>query len=178
MKVSFRCKLHDRMAGDGILVRCPVCGKDAVVRNNEENAWSLQCNHCALYRKRDLVERLYAARITCEKCGCHSFESVKNFWHKPPKQIEATCRYCGHRQLADVQDGGYTYYDPLEGLELYLQGWYRGHRVWAYNRRHLGELIAFIEAEDRPHARLPAFMKMAKNRKGLLRVLKRLQQLD
>ncbi len=70
---------------------------------------------------------------------------------------------------------------------MYFQTSYRGKTVWALNREHLQYLIDYLSAEIRiPQAEncntvrsqsdtLPAFMKSAKNREGIVKLLTKLR---
>ena len=81
--------------------------------------------------------------------------------------------------------------DPYFHYPLYFQGDFRGKRVWALNRQHLDYLIEYLSAELRAVPadyyrrygtmrtqadHLPAFMKAAKNRKSLVKLLRKLQE--
>ena len=73
---------------------------------------------------------------------------------------------------------------------LYFQASFRGKTIWALNREHLQYLIGFLSADIRTvqpdHYKiyktmrsqsdiLPAFMKTAKNRDGIVKLLMKLQ---
>lgn len=73
--------------------------------------------------------------------------------------------------------------DPFFGLQLHLVADNKAGIVWAYNERHLLELISYIQAELRINrapgnsgmfSRLPTWMKVAKNRESVLNSLKKL----
>ena len=81
--------------------------------------------------------------------------------------------------------------DPYFHYPLYFQGDFRGKKVWALNRQHLDYLIEYLSAELRAVPadyyrrygtmrtqadHLPAFMKAAKNRKSLVKLLRKLQE--
>ena len=108
-----------------------------------------------------------------------------------------SCPYCGHQTPGRVQQvarGWYTDYgevrrgrEPWFGLELWFLSSFRGRPVWALNREHLAWLINYLGAglRERPAVgylgrmrsdQLPAFMKTAKNRAGILKCLQRMQE--
>lgn len=87
--------------------------------------------------------------------------------------------------LGEVRQGR----DPYFHYPLYFRGGFRGKPVWALNREHLRYLIDYLSADLRAvpaghlersgmrsqSDRLPAFMKSAKNREGMVKLLTRLQ---
>ena len=86
------------------------------------------------------------------------------------------CRTCGFcREVPAEESGDY---------ELWYVTTFRGHRLWARNRRHLAFLISWFAGEiskadlsigDRDVVEsFPRWMTSAKNRAGLLRCLNRL----
>ena len=75
------------------------------------------------------------------------------------------------------------------GLELQLLTEYKGKLVWALNREHLTYLINYISADLREKPlynntmrtqadMLPAFLKTAKNRKGIIKCLEKMYKLS
>ena len=79
--------------------------------------------------------------------------------------------------------------EPFLGLELQLLTEYRGKLVWALNREHLTYLINYISADLREKPlysntirtqadMLPAFLKTAKNRKGIIKCLEKMYKLS
>ncbi|MCI9561910.1 MAG: hypothetical protein HFK03_05440 [Clostridia bacterium] len=70
---------------------------------------------------------------------------------------------------------------------MYFQTSYRGKTVWALNREHLQYLIDYLSADIRAFQpedcnsmrsqsdTLPAFMKSAKNREGIVKLLTKLR---
>jgi len=80
--------------------------------------------------------------------------------------------------------------DPYFNYPLYFQGSFRGKLVWALNREHLRYLIDYLSADLRTVPagfrkryktmrsqadQLPSFMKSAKNREGIVKLLTKLQ---
>ena len=76
--------------------------------------------------------------------------------------------------------------EPYFGLELWFLTSFQGKPVWALNREHLAYLIAYLSADlrEKPSGRakktqadhLPTFMKTAKNRERIVKLLKKLQE--
>lgn len=74
--------------------------------------------------------------------------------------------------------------DPYFHYPLYFQAQYRGKVIWALNREHLQYLITYLSADIRTasealeyqFSKLPTFMKTAKNRDGIVKLLMKLQE--
>ncbi|MBF6169422.1 hypothetical protein IU486_32555 [Streptomyces gardneri] len=164
---------------DGVLVRCPRCDGCAKVITKPGQ---------------EPVDRpLWATRrLVCNGCG---------FVCDEPEAAEAG-RSIGRRRQVLVPDSGYvfgrrfrsgpehwgTVRDPFFQCPLWFQADCRGHRLWAYNRRHLEYLRAYVAAGLRERAlpndgwgrmtmaaKLPAWLKSAKNRAEVLRVIDKLR---
>ena len=83
---------------------------------------------------------------------------------------------------AEIQGGK----DPWFGLELWFLTSFQGKPVWALNREHLAYLINYLSADlrEKPSGsqkktqadHLPTFMKTAKNRERIVKLLKKLQE--
>jgi hypothetical protein len=83
---------------------------------------------------------------------------------------------------SDVKNG----IDPYFGFPLYYLTSFEGKIIWAENRNHLVYLIDYIDADirevpptrqsqcDKLSFHLPKFMTLAKNRKPIVKLLKRL----
>ena len=109
--------------------------------------------------------------------------------------------YCKESVIGNVSDkkaykpvffeDTYLATDPYFHLPLYFQASFRGKLIWALNREHLQYLIDYLSADIRTVQHdfyetyktmrsqsdmLPAFMKTAKNRKGIVRLLVKLQE--
>jgi hypothetical protein len=75
--------------------------------------------------------------------------------------------------------------DPIFQLQLYFLDYYRGKPVWALNRIHLNYLLSYISAElrEKPASgmmrtashSIPRYIKDAKNRQSILKILQKLQ---
>ncbi len=76
--------------------------------------------------------------------------------------------------------------EPYFGLELWFLTSFHDKPVWALNREHLAYLIDYLSADlrEKPFSipgktqadHLPAFMKTAKNRERIVRLLKDMQK--
>lgn len=178
---------------DGVLVFCPKCGGDALLRGTH-GEYRLTCNRCHFSEQRDQNKPLMAAQGCCISCGRWFNLRLPHTQSTYPR-VKVKCPHCKTAQTAGVHSVGNGSADPLDGLTLYLQAKYRGHTVWALNREHLDYLIAYVEAGLREKyiyhdihgncynqssgqaQRLPHWLKTAKNRPGLLRALHKMTAL-
>ena len=84
--------------------------------------------------------------------------------------------------IADIQNGR----EPYLGLELWFLTFFQGDTVWELNRGHLAYLIDDLSADLREKPlgspkrtqsdHLPTFMKTAKNRERIVKLLKKLHE--
>ncbi|WP_158885738.1 hypothetical protein [Amycolatopsis anabasis] len=145
------------LGADEVLVHCPRCDARAKV----------------ISRPGDPPARLHdRRRLVCFACG-----------HAADETREAAKTRCGPAGVGTVRD-------PFFGCRLWLQADCRGEVLWAYNLRHLAYLRSYVEAGLREKfvpdpangsyrrmtmtAKLPAWLKSAKNRSEVLRVIDRL----
>ena len=75
--------------------------------------------------------------------------------------------------IADIQKGRELYF----GLELWFLTSFQGNPVWALNREHLALREKPLGSQKKTQAdHLPTFMKTAKNRERIVKLLKKLQE--
>ena len=109
--------------------------------------------------------------------------------------LHVACPYCGttmsgevHKTaeafsyIGEIRDGR----EPYFGLELWFLTSFQGKPVWALNREHLAYLIGYLSADlrEKPPGRakmtqadhLPTFMKTAKNRERIVKLLRQMQE--
>lgn len=132
------------------------------------------------------------ALVNCPKCGGVGRTGYVGASGKSPPTRQFTCSRCSHRIVSP--DGGQAYgrrsdpHDPYLRLRLHLQVRTRHGVLFAYNEAHLDAMEGFIAAELRERrrdefgwrkssmARLPAWVKAAKNREDVLRALARIRR--
>lgn len=184
---------HTFSFSSDIVVVCPKCGKPGTVHFNKERGTALfQCESC--YMKRETTP-----------CGNFDFEvtaqctSTGRYFRTPVpaekihgQKIRVRCPYCEEFVIGDVSDqrswrqivwerSRYAE-DPYFHYPLYFQASFKGKTVWALNREHLQYLIDYLSADLRYRTMrsqsdtLPTFMKTAKNRDGIVKVLTGLQK--
>ncbi|WP_437064600.1 hypothetical protein [Streptomyces sp. enrichment culture] len=138
-----------------IMVRCPGCGKAARVVPAPEDC---DAGGQPVFRLR---------RLVCRGCGLSRVRSGRSLRFSPGTAQPAT--------------------DPYFGLPLWLQLETRHGWLWAYNLQHLDVIHRFVQATLRERApwydtgqkmtlvaRLPAWIKRAKNRDEILRAISRI----
>ncbi|PPK66498.1 TFIIB-type zinc ribbon-containing protein [Actinokineospora auranticolor] len=142
-------------------------------------------------RFRDPMTSLYslageAIDVVCPRCGKRAVDVPRpvdgEFVFRWPRTL--TCVHCAYGKTWEPgvsRWGGPC--DPFFDTPLWLRSPWRGHTLWALNRTHLDLLEHHIAARLREHpggglsmlARLPAWMTAAKNRDGMVRVLRELR---
>ncbi|MFO0748556.1 MAG: hypothetical protein U1F43_23265 [Myxococcota bacterium] len=189
--VDPRTRLTELM--EEVSVVCPRCGGDARV-TCAQPMWRheprLVCGACALLRVgwpsdwRGPARGL--ARRRCGRCGqwCE-----RRFASAAVRRGKVMLRCtCGAETEAPVETRVIRYggpYDPYFGLPVALQASVRGQLLWAWNRRHLELLAAWVGATLRERrgpprktllASLPSWLGRAELRGDLMRALDRLMR--
>jgi hypothetical protein len=129
--------------------------------------------------------------VVCPRCAGRAIVAAQRLEGRGtldwPRRL--TCPSCAYAALWAAQTRGSVWggpVDPFFRRPLWLRTRWRAHIVWAFNRRHLEILEGFVGADLRERgpggrsstmiSQLPAWMKSAKNRKGLLVALGRLRR--
>lgn len=176
-------------------VKCPGCGGHGRVTNNQRASRFL-CFQCGKTMTRDNMNIYrYAVHNVCQSCGRYYRVDVKKEQQYYPA-LYVPCPYCGcimQGRLQKIGTGGLSMveeihlgYEPSFGLELWFLDYFGNQPVWAMNRQHLAYLIDYLDAELREKPErgrpcrtqsfgMPVFMKMAKNRRRIVKLLQRLQ---
>lgn len=125
--------------------------------------------------------------MVCPRCAQQA--TVRRSEEPGAGSSRLTCSRCGlfeeERDQRRAGAGGTYPADLRTRMELWLVGEFRGHRVWAYNERHLEQMRRFVAASLRERGdgrrcgmsmieTLPGWMKEARNRAGLLREFDRI----
>ncbi|KQZ60242.1 hypothetical protein ASD53_03560 [Lysobacter sp. Root559] len=162
------------------------------------------CTHCGLEARSERHDWLGPVRLwgrrPCGYCGhqwLHVNErrddeagsaQVPDLYSSPGfGRLARTCPICGRSSMVEVSaqrlhvaDGR----DPHFGLPLRLIETTSAGPLWVYNRAHLEELRRYVGAQQRERrvlanrsmiSRLPTWIKLARNRGYVLRMLDRLQ---
>lgn len=178
-------------------VICPRCGEQGVLRGNAHyKSWggSFTCLNCSYQARTDTTgwvgEVEARGRRRCPDCGTKWIHASKTYPNasNAGQDLQGKCPHCGKRNQVHVEIFANKPYDhsvdPFLGLDLALKENTRHGVVWVYNASHLAELKLFIEAkvrEDYNHgwsyfARLPTWIKTAKNRDEVLKALTKLER--
>lgn len=181
-----------------MMVVCPMCGKAGTVRFDKERGTAVfRCESC--YAKKETLPcGSYAFEVTaqCTSTGRH-FRKPVSGGKIHGEKVRIKCPYCAEIVIGNVSDKRSRQVvltdirhaeDPYFHYPLYFQADYRGNIIWALNREHLQYLIDYLSADLRmapsdigqtlrsQSDRLPAFMKTAKNRDGIVKLLTKLQE--
>lgn len=176
---------------ESTLVVCPNCGKDAVVKNesNYKEA-TLECRHCDL-RKAGLDLVIYKAfvKLNCPICA-HPIRYEQGNLKEKPKNVMVKCDECGSSFEIQSKSEKYLNCSPKEeglihdqvfGCPYYFQADFKGKLFWARNLQHLLEMENYVSSDLRTRLpyrmrmveRLPTFIKEAKNREAILKILQK-----
>lgn len=170
-------------------VECPYCKHQAVVKDG-----IFSCDHCfRIESKQDKRRYISRASLPCPFCDTR-IENELAALGKPLKNMIVRCHSCGTEMETRATNIPYFIQadikadkkDPLFGYALWYQTMAKGHSFWAYNREHLNEIEAFVEADLRHDNRtyytrsitawLPKFIILAKNRTHIQKAIKRMRQ--
>ncbi|PUB35601.1 hypothetical protein C8J95_101278 [Elizabethkingia sp. YR214] len=175
------------------LVVCPSCGKDATVKSKcgcDKNA-VLECQHCNLRKKKEDLEFYKAiVKLNCPACG-HFIHHIQRGLKTKPESLPVKCEACD--SIFQIQSKTEKYVlnystkeaglirDKVFGCPFYFQEDFKGNLFWARNMEHLLEMENYISSELRTRLpykmrmveRLPTFIKEAKNRDAILKILQK-----
>jgi len=183
-------------------VRCPRCNGHAVVWGESKyrccRKAKLVCRECS-YSKVGNGQQWYgpvkvSGRRPCGNCGFKwvFLNICKNKMPEPiPAAIKVFCQNCNHENDVEV-DWRPEFFnkdpvDPYFGYQLWFLADFKDEIVWLYNIEHLQYLKEYISANLRERdeyggmrslvARLPKWMKLAKNKKSILKILNKLEKM-
>ena len=176
-----------------VCVVCPNCSKMGSVTSDENNYY-FKCHSCVKRKEVPRYKSEYVVEGKCEPCANYFRttveEDLKHF-----KALRVHCPRCN--TLADASTVRkrspvrVSYHQEIikgkerfTGYPLYFLDALDGEPIWALNREHLEYLIHYIDADLRiePWGKygqswsIPKFMKLAKNRQRVLKILKRLRE--
>lgn len=182
----------------GLNVKCPKCHGFGVVTADKTTAF-LKCTACGYVQKKECAIYSYDVENHCKCCGRFYRVNIKNEDRQHFQVLNVACPFCntvmpgtvrrtkrGDYTIGEIKNG----HEPYFGLELWFLSAFQGKPVWALNREHLAYLIDYLSADLREGPaqyraqfgtmrtqadHLPTFMKTAKNRKRIVKLLKDMQ---
>ncbi len=182
----------DSAHSSGILVKCPKCKEMGVVTANDDNA-CFKCMHCGYEMIHDRKVYRYDVHNQCKHCGRYYRVDIEDVTKQHFSVLHVACPYCGTSMSGNVYktQESYSYcgeikngQEPYFNLELWFLTFFQGKPVWALNREHLIYLIDYLSADlrEKPFCvprktqadHLPTFMKTAKNRERIVKLLKKM----
>ena len=178
----------------GIQVKCPKCQGLGLVTADEDNAY-FRCHSCGYQEPCERTIYRYDVHNQCKNCGRYYRVDIEDETKQHFSVLNVACPYCGtimpgtvHKTaeafsyFAEIKDGR----EPYFGLKLWFLTSFQGKAVWALNREHLTYLINYLSADlrEKPPGspkktqadHLPTFMKTAKNRERIVKLLKKMQE--
>lgn len=178
----------------GIAVKCPKCQGLGVVKTDGYKAY-FKCPNCATALTKERTNYRCDVHNLCPKCGRYYRVDIDEESKQHFPALRVACPFCGHMTAGKVHRTrqGFTYYsevqngrEPFFGFELWFLAYLGRKAVWALNREHLNYLIDYLSADLRQkpadyfsqHAQadhLPTFMKTAKNRERIVKLLQGMQ---
>lgn len=178
-----------------IYVKCPKCSGLGII-TLDHNAAYFKCTNCGNSKSKERTVYHYEIHNQCKACGKFYKADIKEESKQHFHTLHVACPYCGCMMPGKVQKTvkACNVYgeikkaiEPFWGLELWFSTSFNGKPIWAVNREHLSYLISYLSADLREKPldlmsvktqadHLPTFMKTAKHRDRIVRLLKNLQQ--
>ncbi|MBW1655886.1 hypothetical protein [Flavobacterium quisquiliarum] len=181
-----------------IFVKCPKCESKGVLKEIPRNCecgkcttMTFECKSC--FHKIDEPVYQYKAlgKHYCSNCY-EKFDYESQIFKERPEMYQVKCPHCSFneeikpailRTRKEPQKDGLVR-EPWHNLQLWFQKEVRGNVFWVYNQEHLVYLEKYIKADLRERnnngsgngtmvSRLPKFIKEAKNRGKLLKILEK-----
>lgn len=173
-------------------VVCPKCELDAHIHLKKGYLICENCNH-----QETVVNKVYydlSLNVYCPDCGIRNELRKTGLIIKPKEMVAMECVNCkaiysykasitSYYQRLKRNDGLKT--DPFLGYPLWLQTESCGKLFWAYNHEHLELIRTYVTAflrERQPNsylmtmeAKLPTFIKTAKNRERILASIEKMK---
>lgn len=180
-------------------VKCPTCKGFSIVKVIEDDVHFL-CTQCGKKENKPRYTTYeYRVGNMCQNCERFYRINIDDKAKQNFSVLNVSCPYCHEIMSGKVKKIKANYYtypsiqggkDTFFGYELYFLTSFKGRLVWAINREHLDYLIDYINADLREKHilgvnyalktasnDLPTFMKSAKNRKNILKILEKMREL-
>lgn len=185
---------------DEIFVKCPNCeSKASILKKPAEDCkcgkckvMFFECKHCFTKPKPPTVKYVAYGKRYCMNCR-EPYEFRSQAFKKKPMLYKTKCPHCNFQEEGKPKVAEITEESKLNdglmrewwyNLPLWFQKEFDNEIFWAYNPDHIDYLERYIGAGLRERnskanytsslvARLPKFVKAAKNREKLLKILKK-----
>ena len=177
----------------GVNAKCPNCHGMGIVTARGGDAL-FRCTNCGYSETKDQTVYRYDVHNQCKACGRYYRADIRDEKKQRFPMLRVSCPFCKTIMPGKVHKTAEAYYrvsgaengrDPCFGLELWFLTTFRNKPIWALNREHLAYLIDYLSADlrEKPDEypmrtqadHLPTFMKTAKNRKRIVKILKYMQ---
>ena len=186
---------------DEIFVKCPKCdSKSSIKRNkiececgkcyNYSNVF--ECKKCFYKLEEPLYQYVAFGNPYCNNCF-EKYEFESQVLKEKPEKYNARCPHCNFQEEWKPKVKKYILYSKIDdglvreqtyNFPLWFQEEVNKEIFWAYNQNHIDYLERYIQAGLRERnskinynsslvSRLPQFVKAAKNRDKLLKILKK-----
>lgn len=183
-----------------VFVKCPKCESKAAVKRELTSGCNcgrcyttvFECKHCFYKLDKPVYQYIAYGNPYCNNCfEKYEFESQR--LKEKPERYKAKCPHCSFKeewepkvkevlQNSEVEDG--LVREQYYNFPLWFQKEVNGNIFWAYNQDHIDYLERYIKAGLRERnskvnynsslvSRLPKFVKEAKNREKLLKILEK-----
>lgn len=184
-------------ATTGLHVKCPHCNNLGIVKMDDDYFY-FQCSSCGKRKQKEKIQYRYQISEMCENCERHFKLDITDKKQIHFKQLNVHCPDCQTIKKGEVQKIEKKCFDygeiengiePFFNYPLFYQTEFDGKIIWAINREYLVYLIEYVEADIREKGErayqdfcgietqsdhLPKFIKLAKNRDAIVKLLKRL----
>ncbi len=179
-----------------ILVICPHCQCRALVVKDKPGTFyterTLKCTGC-FYSSKGRKES-FSVELNCHCSSCAAeLRVILPDVNERKQTLAVKCRECNHTENYEPRNIPLVWQYPYDGeptdgyfrLPLWLSEDFRGNTFWAFNYEHLDYLKRYISADlrernDRKYwtmvEKLPEWIKSAKNRGKLLKLIDKLER--
>lgn len=188
--------LWDWQKANHISVVCPKCQKEAMVNYGryywkyDDELIEVRCHHCDFCKQlEDITYYQIEVSLNCPNCA-NKIYHYQDELRQVPDLVKIKCKQCHYalktkpkyqRYLKKLNKTNGLKCDYVFGLPLYYQTNVKGNLFWAYNQAYAQEILAFVLAELRERAgsgvkmtmtaKLPTFIKSAKNKETIVKIL-------
>lgn len=181
-----------------VLVRCPKCDNKATLKEVPKNCecgnctvMTFECKKCFHKIDEPVYQYKTFGKHYCGNCF-EKFDLESQIFKKVPERYKVKCPHCNFQEEIRPKTYAFKVEPEKDGLirdcwynlPLWFQKEVKENIFWAYNQEHITYLERYIKASLRERnnngsgngtmiSRLPKFIKEAKNRTKLLKILEK-----